>query len=37
MQAMITGKVDIDTEDMDLLMKFARMFKFTPEIFQETS
>lgn len=37
MQAMMTGKVDIDTEDMELLMKFARMFKFTPEIFQGAS
>lgn len=35
MQAMITGKVTIDTDDMDLLMKFARMFKFTPEMLQE--
>jgi alkylation response protein AidB-like acyl-CoA dehydrogenase/acyl dehydratase/putative sterol carrier protein len=32
MQAMMTEKVVIDTDDMDLLMKFARMFKFTPDI-----
>ncbi|MFW9806639.1 MAG: acyl-CoA dehydrogenase family protein [Candidatus Thorarchaeota archaeon] len=32
MQAMMAEKVVIDTDDMDLLMKFARMFKFTPEI-----
>ena len=32
MQAMMTEKVIIDTDDMELLMKFARMFKFTPEI-----
>jgi alkylation response protein AidB-like acyl-CoA dehydrogenase/acyl dehydratase/putative sterol carrier protein len=32
MQAMMTEKVVIDTDDMELLMKFARMFKFTPEI-----
>lgn len=35
MQAMITGKVTIDTDDMDLLLKFARMFKFTPEMLHE--
>ncbi|MHA1167891.1 MAG: acyl-CoA dehydrogenase family protein [Candidatus Hodarchaeales archaeon] len=29
MQAMMSGKVKIDTDDMDLLMKFARMFKFS--------
>ncbi len=34
MQAMMTEKVVIDTDDMELLMKFARMFKFTPEILQ---
>ncbi|MFX1475328.1 MAG: MaoC/PaaZ C-terminal domain-containing protein, partial [Promethearchaeota archaeon] len=34
MQAMMAKRVVIDTEDMDLLMKFARMFKFTPKIFQ---
>jgi len=34
-QAMMTGKVTIDTDDMDLLLKFARMFKFTPELFHE--
>ncbi|MFW9993603.1 MAG: acyl-CoA dehydrogenase family protein [Candidatus Odinarchaeota archaeon] len=33
MQAMMGGKVSITTDDMDLLMKFARMFKFTPEMF----
>ncbi|MHA1974022.1 MAG: acyl-CoA dehydrogenase family protein [Candidatus Hodarchaeales archaeon] len=33
MQAMMSGKVKITTDDMDLLMKFARMFKFTPELF----
>jgi butyryl-CoA dehydrogenase len=33
MQAMMGGKVSITTDDMDLLMKFARMFKFTPETF----
>lgn len=32
MQAMMTEKVVIDTDDMELLMKFARMFKFTPDI-----
>jgi len=32
MQAMMTEKVVIDTDDMDLLMKFSRMFRFTPEI-----
>ncbi len=33
MQAMMAEKIKITTEDMDLLMKFARMFKFTPETF----
>ncbi len=33
MQAMMAGKVNITTDDMDLLMKFARMFKFSPETF----
>ncbi|UCG04536.1 MAG: acyl-CoA dehydrogenase family protein [Candidatus Heimdallarchaeota archaeon] len=33
MQAMLAGKVNITTDDMDLLMKFARMFKFSPETF----
>jgi len=33
MQAMMTGQVEILTDDMDLLMKFARMFKFTAETF----
>lgn len=32
MQAMMTEKVIIDTDDMELLMKFARMFRFSPEI-----
>jgi alkylation response protein AidB-like acyl-CoA dehydrogenase/acyl dehydratase/putative sterol carrier protein len=32
MQAIMTEKVVIDTDDMELLMKFARMFRFTPEI-----
>jgi len=34
LQAMMTEKVIIDTDDMELLMKFARMFRFTPEILQ---
>jgi acyl dehydratase/putative sterol carrier protein len=34
LQGMMTEKVVIDTDDMELLMKFARMFKFTPEILQ---
>ncbi|MFW9807761.1 MAG: acyl-CoA dehydrogenase family protein [Candidatus Thorarchaeota archaeon] len=34
LQAMMAEKVVIDTDDMELLMKFARMFRFTPEIFQ---
>jgi alkylation response protein AidB-like acyl-CoA dehydrogenase/acyl dehydratase/putative sterol carrier protein len=34
LQAMTAKKVVMDTNDMDLLMKFARMFKFTPEILQ---
>ena len=34
MQAMMAEKVVIDTDDMELLMKFARMFRFTPEILQ---
>ncbi|MFX1482840.1 MAG: acyl-CoA dehydrogenase family protein [Promethearchaeota archaeon] len=37
MQAIMTEKVVIDTEDMDLLMKFARMFRFTPDILQDAS
>ncbi len=37
MQAMMTEKVVIDTDDMELLMKFARMFKFSPEILQGVS
>jgi 3-hydroxybutyryl-CoA dehydratase len=36
MQAMMTELVVIDTDDMELLMKFARMFKFTPEMFRGT-
>jgi alkylation response protein AidB-like acyl-CoA dehydrogenase/acyl dehydratase/putative sterol carrier protein len=32
MQAMMAKKISIDTDDMDLLMKFARMFRFTPQI-----
>ncbi len=35
MQAMTTSKIVIDTDDMDLLLKFARMFRFTPEILQD--
>ncbi len=37
MQAMMTGKIKIDTDDMDLLMKFSRMFKFTPDLIESTS
>jgi alkylation response protein AidB-like acyl-CoA dehydrogenase/acyl dehydratase/putative sterol carrier protein len=37
MQAMMTEKVVIDTDDMELLMKFARMFRFTPELLQGIS
>lgn len=33
MQAMMAGKIEITTDDMDLLMKFARMFKFSAEMF----
>jgi butyryl-CoA dehydrogenase len=33
MQAMTTNQVTINTDDMDLLIKFARMFKFTRETF----
>jgi alkylation response protein AidB-like acyl-CoA dehydrogenase/acyl dehydratase/putative sterol carrier protein len=32
MQAMMAKKVTIDTDDMDLLLRFARMFRFTPAI-----
>ncbi len=32
-QSMMAGKVNITTDDMDLLMKFTRMFKFSPETF----
>ena len=35
MQAIMSGKVNITTDDMDLLLKFARMFKFSPEIFSK--
>jgi putative sterol carrier protein len=31
MQAMMAEKVEISTDDMDLLMRFARMFKFSAE------
>jgi len=31
MQAMMAEKVEISTDDMDLLMRFARMFKFSVE------
>lgn len=34
MQAMTTKKVIIDTDDMDLLLRFARMFRFTPDILE---
>ncbi|MFX1576570.1 MAG: acyl-CoA dehydrogenase family protein [Promethearchaeota archaeon] len=34
MQALMAKQVTIDTDDMDLLMKFARMFRFTPQIFE---
>ena len=34
MQAMMAEKVKIDTDNMDLLMRFARMFRFTPEMLQ---
>ena len=34
MQAMTTSKITIDTDEMDLLLKFVRMFRFTPEILQ---
>ncbi len=37
MQAMMTKKITIDTDNMDLLMKFARMFRFTPEILKGVS
>ncbi|MFX1607119.1 MAG: acyl-CoA dehydrogenase family protein, partial [Promethearchaeota archaeon] len=37
MQAMMTEKVAIDTDDMELLIKFVRMFRFTPEIFRGVS
>jgi putative sterol carrier protein len=32
MQAMMAEKVEISTDDMDLLMRFVRMFKFSAEI-----
>ncbi|MFX1318120.1 MAG: acyl-CoA dehydrogenase family protein [Promethearchaeota archaeon] len=34
MQALMVKQVSIDTEDMDLLLKFARMFRFTPQILE---
>jgi len=37
MQAMMTEKVTIDTDDMELLMKFVRMFRFTPDILRGES
>ena len=33
MQAMMAEKVEISSDDMDLLMRFARMFKFSAEVF----
>jgi putative sterol carrier protein len=33
MQAIMIDQVEISTDDMDLLMKFARMFKFSAETF----
>ncbi len=33
MNAMMAGKIEITTDDMDLLMKFARMFKFSSDLF----
>jgi acyl dehydratase/putative sterol carrier protein len=35
MQAMMAKKVMINTDDMDLLLKFARMFRFSPELFND--
>ncbi len=35
MQALLSDKITIDTEDMELLMNFARMFRFGPRILQE--
>ncbi len=32
MQAIVTKQVTIDTDDTDLLLKFARLFRFSPEI-----
>jgi acyl dehydratase/putative sterol carrier protein len=37
MQALMAKKITIDTEDMDLLLKFARMFRFTPQILKEVT
>jgi acyl dehydratase/putative sterol carrier protein len=34
MQALMAKRVSIDTDDMDLLLKFARMFRFTPQILE---
>ncbi len=36
MQALMVKQVSIDTDDMDLLLKFARMFRFTPQILEGT-
>lgn len=35
MQALTTKKITIDTDDMELLMNFARMFRFTPELLKD--
>jgi acyl dehydratase len=32
MQALMAKKVTIDTDNMDLLLKFARMFRFSPQL-----
>jgi alkylation response protein AidB-like acyl-CoA dehydrogenase/acyl dehydratase/putative sterol carrier protein len=37
MQALMAKRISIDTDDMDLLMKFARMFRFTPQILKEST
>ncbi len=37
MQALMAKKVSIDTDDMDLLLKFARIFRFTPQILKEAT
>ncbi len=36
MQALMVKQVSIDTDEMDLLLKFARMFRFTPQILEGT-